>query len=110
MTTTTTNVWTTLFIDNDNCAQYINVFVTELDAVRSVGVEMADWLEMHENDPDEALDRLAKKINECDYYAALEIWNDWQGEHGTGIEISIEEHPLCTDISLPPRCNRKVKV
>ena len=60
MTTTTSNVWTTLFIDSDNCAQYINVFVTELDAVRSVGLEMADWLEMHENDPDEALDRLAE--------------------------------------------------
>ena len=110
---TTSNVWTTLLIDNDNCAQYINLFVTELDAVRSVGLEMADWLEMHEmheNDPDEALDRLAEKINECDYYAALEIWNDWQGEHGTGLEISIEEHPLCTDISLPPHCNRKVKI
>jgi hypothetical protein len=109
MTTTTSNVWTTLFIDSEFGDQYNNVFLTELDALRSVADEMADWLEMYENYPDEALDRLAEKINECDYYAALEIWSDWQGEHGTGLQLSIEVHPLCTDIPLPPHCNRKVK-
>jgi len=102
-------VWTTLFIDNDDCSQSISVFQTQLDAMRSVGAEMASWLEFHDNDPDPALDNLAEKINECDYYAALDIWNAWQDAHGTGLELIVSEQFLVTDIPLPV-CNRKVKV
>lgn len=107
---TTTYVWASHFVDSDDCQQYFSVFVTEMDALRSVAAEMASWMEFNETVADEALDRLAEKINQCDYYAALDIWNVWQDEHGTGLELSIAEQPLFTDISLPSHCNRKVNV
>jgi hypothetical protein len=103
-----TPVWTCLFIDNDNCENYVDVFATEEEALCFAAVQMTETISIYENIEDNTLDLIANKINAGEYRNALNLWTDWQYEDGTGLELIVSESVMHREVSRPISNSRAI--